>query len=121
MERGFHMVIDKIKELADLEAKTLELKKAIARERASELAGLPGKYGYASLKEFIAAIKALGSKKGRSKGRKKRVRITPELKASIVKALKGKKAASAVAKESGVSMASVNLIKKAAGLVKPRK
>jgi len=33
-----HMITDKIKELADLEAKTLELKKAIARVRASELA-----------------------------------------------------------------------------------
>jgi hypothetical protein len=114
------MIIDKIKELADLEAKTLELKKAIARVRASELAGLPSKYGYASVKEFIAALKAVGGKKGRSKGRKKRARITPELKASMVKALKGEKAASAVAKEFGVSLASVNLIKKAAGLVKAR-
>src|ERR1017187_3722221 len=115
------MGTEKIKELAKIEAKVLELKKAIARVRTSELAGLPGKYGYTSLTEFIAALKAAGGKKGRSKGRKKRIRITPELKASIVRALKEKKAASAVAKESGVSMASVNLIKKAAGLVKPRK
>jgi hypothetical protein len=115
------MVTDKIKELAKIEARALELKKAIARERASELAGLPRKYGYASLKEFIGALKAAGGKKGRSKGRKKPVRITPELKASIVKALKEKKPASAVAKESGVSIASVNLIKKAAGLVKAKK
>jgi hypothetical protein len=115
------MVTDKIKQLADLEAKTLELKKAIARVRAIELAGLPEKYGYASVKEFIAALKAAGGKKGRSKGRKKRARITPEMKASIVKALKGKKAATAVAKEFGVSVASVNLIMKAAGLVKAKK
>jgi hypothetical protein len=43
------------------------------------------------------------------------------LKESIVKALKGKKAATAIAEELSVSVASVNLIKKAAGLVKARK
>lgn len=116
------MVTDKIKELAEIEAKALELKQAIEQERASELAGLPEQYGFASMREFIAALKAIGGKKKSApKGRKKRARITPELKESIVKALNEKEAASAIANEFGVSVASVNLIKKVAGLVKARK
>jgi hypothetical protein len=117
------MVTDKIKELAEIEARALELRKAIAQERAKELAGLPEQYGYAGMKEFIAALKAVGSdaKKSAPKGRKKRVKITPELKEAIVKALREGKTAPAIADEQGVSPASVNSIKKDAGLVKARK
>ena len=113
----------KLKELAEIEAKADEIRKAIELERASELARLPEQYGFASLREFIGALKGIGGKKriSKAKGCKKRARITPELKESIVKALKRKKAATAIAEELSVSVASVNLIKKAAGLVKARK
>jgi hypothetical protein len=122
------MVTDKVKELAEIEARALELRKAIAQERAKELASLPAQYGFGSVREFIAALKDLDggkekkiSKEAAPKGRKKRAKLTPELKDSIVKALKDGKPGSAVATEFGVSPASVNLIKKAAGLTKPRK
>jgi len=118
------MVTDKVKELAEIEARAIELKKAIAQERAKELAALPEQYGFGSMKEFISALKAVGGnteKKTAPTGRKKRARITPELKESVVKALGEKKAASAIAEEHGISVASVNVIKKGAGLVKARK
>jgi hypothetical protein len=117
------MVTEKLKELAELEAKADEIRKTIELERASELARLPEQYGFASMREFIGALKAIAGKKrvSKAKGHKKRARITPELKESIVKALKGKKAATVIANELSVSVASVNLIKKAAGLVKARK
>ncbi len=52
-------------------------------------------------------------------GQRKRARITPGLKEEIVKALQaGGKTAAAVAAEFGVSVAAINLIKKAAGLTK---
>ena len=114
------MITDKLKQLAEAETKARKLKEAIERERAKELAVLPQKYGYGSLREFVAALKAVAGKKA-SRRRKKRTRITPKLKTDVVRGLKGGKAASAVAKESGISVASVNLIKKAAGLVKARK
>ena len=64
---------------------------------------------------------AFRHKKSAPKGRKKRVKITPELKEAIVKALREGKTAPAIADEQGVSPASVNSIKKDAGLVKARK
>lgn len=75
------------------------------------------------MKEFIAALRGVGgdAKKSAPKGRKKRARITAELKEIVVKALGEKKAASAIAEEHGISVASVNVIKKGAGLVKARK
>ena len=123
------MVTDKIKELAEFEAKIAALKPEIEQERRSELLALPEKYGYSNVKELIAALKEVGGiKKKRttkkttvSKRRKKRAKITPEIKDGILKALNEKKPVGAVAKEFKVSVASVNLIKKAAGLTKARK
>jgi hypothetical protein len=124
------MVTDKIKELAEIEAKAAELKISIEQERMVELAALPEKYGYSSMKELIAALKSVGGdkkkkktikKKAAPKVRRKRAKITPEIKDGIVKALNEKKSASAIAAEFKVSVASVNLIKKAAGLTKARK
>jgi hypothetical protein len=122
------MITDKIKELAEMQAKALELKQTIAQERAKELASLPEQYGFGSMKELIAALKDVAggkrkkaAKKAAPKGRRKRAKITPELKDAIVKAVNEKKSASAIAGEFGVSVASVNLIKKGAGLVKARK
>jgi hypothetical protein len=123
------MVTDKIKELAEIEAKIAALKPEIEQERRNLLLTLPEKYGYASMQDLIAALKDVaGIKKKRTAkkktaptDRKKRAKITPALKETIVKALKDGKTGPAVANEFGVSPASVNLIKKAAGLTKPRK
>ena len=65
--------------------------------------------------------KKTSPKKAALKVRRKRAKITPEIKDGIVKALNEKKSASAIAAEFKVSVPSVNLIKKAAGLTKARK
>lgn len=82
-----------------------------------ELAGLPLEYGFKSRAELIAAPDRLGRSlaKSASKGAKQHARITPEFKENIAKALGEGKPATATAAEFGVSVASVNLIKKAAG------
>ena len=65
------------------------------------------------------APKARKARKGR-KGRRTRVVLTAEQRAKALEKLKAGDTAGSVAKEFGVSMATVNIMKRAAGLTKPR-
>ncbi len=122
------MVIEKIQELSALQAKAAKLQAAIETERTAELAALPGKYGYDSVKAFIKALKAAAGggrrKRGAAKkaagGKRKRAKITPELKAQVKAAVEAGKTGAAIAKELGISLPSVQNIKKEFGLVKAR-
>lgn len=122
------MVIEKIQELSALQAKAAKLQAAIETERTAELASLPGKYGYDSVKAFIKALKAAAGggrrKRGAGKkaagGKRKRAKITPELKAQVKAAVEAGKTGAAIAKELGISLPSVQNIKKEFGLVKAR-
>jgi len=122
------MVIEKIQELNALQAKAAKLQAAIETERTAELAALPGKYGYDSVKAFIKALKSAagggrrrrGAKKAPA-GRRKRAKITPELKAQVKAAVEAGKTGAAISKELGISLPSVQNIKKEFGLVKARK
>jgi N-methylhydantoinase B/oxoprolinase/acetone carboxylase alpha subunit len=119
------MVINKIKQLADYQAKVAALQKKIEQERTRALANLHEKYGFESARELIKAIRAAaagGARRGRKAGRhRKHARITPELKEKIKAALQAGKTGGKVAAEFGVSLPSVYNIKKAFGLVKARK
>ncbi len=122
------MVIEKIQELNALQAKAAKLQAAIETERTAELAALPGKYGYDSVKAFIKAMKAAAggtrrNKRGTKKapaGKRKRAKITPELKAQVKTAVEAGKTGAVIAKELGISLPSVQNIKKEFGLVKAR-
>jgi len=129
------MVTEKIQELAALQAKAAKLQAAIESQRTSELAALPANYGYASLNDFIKALKAAVSsgKRGRrgakakvgkpakkSGGKRKRAKITSELKSQVKSAVEAGKTGAAIAKEFGISVPSVQNIKKELGLVKKR-
>ena len=127
------MITTKIKELVALQAKAENLQSQIESERKSELAALPHAYGYASLKEFIKALKAAAGSQRKSPGRKatskkatsksgKRAytKITHEIKQQVIAAVQADKSGAAIAKEFGISLPSVQNIKKAAGLVKTR-
>lgn len=130
------MVTEKIKQLQALQAKASELQKSIESERAQELAGLPERYGYDSLQSFIRALKgASGSRSRRGRrpaakkssapaakgGRKrKRAKITPEMKQQVKEAVSSGKTGAQIAKELGISVPSVQNIKKELGLVKAR-
>ena len=126
------MVTDKIKELQDLQAKAAELQKSIEIERTRELAALPSKFGFDDVNAFIKALKsaAAGGKKTRGRkakaagpapsGKRKRAKITPELKADVKTAVEAGKTGAAIAAEFGISLPSVQNIKKELGLVKAR-
>jgi hypothetical protein len=129
------MVTDKLKELEAARAKLANLEQSIADELGKELAGLPEKYGFASADDFIDAVRsATGagrtsrrSRRGRGRppgkkagGRRKRAVITDETRAQVKKLVEGGKTGAEIAKSLGISLPSVQNIKKALGLVKAR-
>lgn len=122
------MVTNKIKQLQATKAKMAALEKSIATQLAKELAALPGRYGFSSAKAFIKAVKAAAG--GRRKGaaarkaggkRRKRAVITADTKAKVKTLVQAGKTGAAIAKAVGISLPSVQNIKKELGLVKARK
>ena len=130
------MVLDKIKELEALRAKTALLADQVAAERNQELLALPAQYGFGSTASFIAAVRAAtGKKRGRPAGkapssevkvaqgnrRRRRATITDDTRAQVKKLVREGKTGSEIAKTLRISLPSVQNIKKALGLVKERK
>jgi len=119
------MIASSVKELNETKAKVAKLEQALAKE----LASLPSAYGFESLKQFVAAIKAaggVGKRAGRPKNAaapktRKRATITDAIRAKVGQLLKMGKTGSQVAKALGISLPSVQNIKKALGLVKSSK
>jgi hypothetical protein len=124
--------IEKAKaEIAAAEAK-------LAADRVAALAKLPSEFGYDNLNAFIKAVKAAYGKGGKAakgklgrkakivapkapKGKKgKRAKITDEIKAQVKIMAEAGKTGQEIAKALGISAPSVQNIKKAFGLVKPR-
>ncbi|HEY1792948.1 MAG TPA: helix-turn-helix domain-containing protein [Opitutaceae bacterium] len=126
------MVTKQIKELEATKAKIQALEASIAKRLNKELSGLHDKYGFPSLAEFIKALKAAGGSRrkgsrgrpakagGNSKKRHKRSVITEETRNQVKKLVEGGKTGSQIAKTIGISLPSVQNIKKALGLVKAR-
>lgn len=126
------MLTDKIKELEAAKAKVEELEKKIIAERQSELAALPAKFGFDSVEAFAKALKAAargggkkqsGRKAAAAKPAKKtrtRAKITDEVRAEVKKLVEAGTPGAAIAKTLGISLPSVQNIKKALGLVKAR-
>jgi len=142
------MVTDKLKELEAARAKLASLEQSIASELNKELASLPAKYGFASVEEFASAVraasgarasapapKAAARRRGRPAGstakkaaaaapsggkRRKRAVITDETRTQVKKMVEGGKTGAEIAKNLGISLPSVQNIKKALGLVKER-
>jgi hypothetical protein len=118
------MVTKQIKELEVTKAKIVVLERSIAKKLHKELSKLPAKYGFDSLGEFIKALKsapaAAGTKAKSGKKRRRRSVITDATRASVKKLVEAGKTGSQVAKALGISLPSVQNIKKALGLVKAR-
>jgi len=134
------MLTEKIKELAAAKAKVEELEQKIVAERASELAGLPASFGFEGVAAFVKAVRAAAGgkpvkhrkvrkaakktkKKPQQKKQKKtrtRAKITDETRAEVKKLVEAKKTGAEIAKALGISLPSVQNIKKALGLVKAR-
>lgn len=125
------MITDKIKTLAITKAKVAELEESIASELNRELAGLPAKYGFDSVPAFVAAVRSASRGKGKGRGpgrakaaggkRRKRAVITAETKAKVKSLVSDGKTGAEIAKSVGISLPSVQNIKKELGLVKARK
>ena len=118
------MITSSVKELNDTRAKVARLEQALAKE----LASMPAAYGFDSLKAFVAAIKAAGGKGNAGRPKKsgapktrKRATITDAMRARAKKLVKAGKSGSHIAKALGISLPSVQNIKKALGLVKSSK
>ncbi len=100
-----------------------------------KLANLPADYGFSDLNSFIKALKrAAGAavkagrpakvaapKAAKAKRKGKRARITPEIKEQVKSLVSAGKTGAAIAKELGISLPSVQNIKKEFGLVKKRR
>ena len=129
------MVTEVVKELEAARAKVAELENSLAKAQKQKLAGLPKEYGFDNLADFIKAIKGAGSVARRGRGaakpvataatsskkqRSKRARITPEVKEKVKSAVNAGKTGAEIAKEFGISVPSVQNIKKEFGLVKAR-
>ena len=120
---------DQIAELEKAKAKIVQAEAKFAADRLAALAKLPIDYGYASLNDFIKALKAAVGKTGKGKkakfakakaGKRTRAKITPELKQQVIAAVQAGDSGAKIAKNFGISVASVHNIKKEAGLVKAR-
>lgn len=140
------MAQDTIKKIAEYKTRLADLE----RELFAQLAQLPAQYGFASAEEFIAAFRqAVAGKPGRKPGkvakaakaeaetepkaekpakpakrgkggRKMRVKITPEIIAEVKTLAEGGKTGKEIAKATGISLPSVQNLKKKLGLVAKR-
>lgn len=121
------MITNKIKELEAARAKITKLEQEVASERTKELKALPAKYGFDSVADFVKAVKAAAggkaARKGSTKsgGRRKRAVITAETKNKVKSLTAAGKTGAAIAKTVGISIPSVQNIRKELGLTKPRK
>lgn len=123
------MISEDIKELEAARAKVAELEKSVAAQLTQELVSLPGKYGYADLNAFIAALKkaaGVTGKRGKSARagasatgeRRKRAVITDDTRAEVKRLVEAGSTGSQIATALGISLPSVQNIKKALGLVR---
>lgn len=127
------MFTDHLKEIDATRAKLAALEAAAASDLNKELVSLPTRYGFSDAKAFLAAFKAAngGSNKTRGKKtkvagpagskRRKRATITDEMRAEVKKLTEGGKTGAEIAKTVGISLPSVQNVKKALGLVKKKK
>ena len=127
------MISEDIKELDAARARVTELEKAVAAQMTAELASLPAKYGFADLDGLIAALKAaagVGRKVRKAKAasgagaapgpRRKRATITDAMRAEVKSMVEAGKTGAEIAAALGISLPSVQNIKKALGYVKER-
>jgi hypothetical protein len=122
----------KLKELAATRAKLASLEQSVQSELNKELASLPASFGFPSVEDFVQAVRAAaggrrrgpgrppGKPGGPGKKRRHRAVITDATRAQVKKMVDAGKTGSQIAKEVGISLPSVQNIKKALGLVKKR-
>ncbi len=118
---------DQIKELEQLRNQAAALKNKIEEERATKLASMHQEVGLESTEDLINALQGLAKAPAKKTKRikapakkKKRTRLTPAQKEKIADAVKEGLKGTEAARKFGVSLATVQNIKKNFGLVKSR-
>jgi hypothetical protein len=137
------MFNEQLAKIEKAEAEIAAAKAKLAADRVSALSRLPGEFGYDNLNAFLKAVKDAYGKGGKSaakgkRGRKaakagadkaakpaktgkgKRAKITDAVKAEVKAMAEAGKTGQEIAKALSISAPSVQNIKKALGLVKPR-
>ena len=122
-----------LKSVLEIEEKARKARAELEKTRIAELKALPKRFGYETLEAFIKDLKEAAGKrapkgskaakaakepKAAKTGKRKRVKVTPELRSQIIADLQAGKKGVAVAKQFGISYPTLMNIKKAAGLVK---
>jgi len=130
-EFAIHMVTAKIRELKATKAKLAKLEQYVAAGLRKELAALPASYGFDNVEAFTAAVSAAAGRRARGAGtggavgggkrRRRRAVITDGTRAEVKKLAGAGKTGAEIAAAVGISLPSVQNIKKALGLVKARK
>ena len=120
------MIEDLIKTLTEAKARAVTLERSVAKKIHKELRTLPKVYGFEGLGAFIEALKASATGAGRkvklkAVKRRKRIKITAAIRAQVKKLIGAGKTGAEIAREVGISLPSVQNIKKALGLVGPKK
>ncbi len=116
------MALNKLQELVKYQQKIASLEKELGKQRRKLLA-LPGKLGYKSPGDLIAALQAVaGGASGKVAGGapRKRAKLTPEIKAKVKALVAADKTGAEISETLGISLPSVQNIKKELGLVKKR-
>ena len=126
------MAQDTLKKIAEYKTRLADLE----RDLFAQLAKLPAQYGFASAEEFIVAFrKSVAGKPGRKagkapkaaagkktkSGRKARVMITPEIVEKVKALAVAGKTGNEIAEATGISLPSVQNLKKKLGLVSKKK
>jgi hypothetical protein len=129
------MLNKKLKEISLYKAKIAALEKSILAERQTKLKKLQSDLGYGSTADLIEALRSLnGAAPTASRGkvstaaaggpgrkRRKRAKVTDEMRQGMVTALRAGGKAGDVAKQFGVSIPTVQNVKRAAGLTRGSK
>lgn len=118
------MIVDTLRELEAARARLAALEASVAGEMENELAALPGRYGFTTAREFIRAVRAAAvvRRSPRRGGRPRtRAKITETTRVHVKQLAQAGKTGAYIASKVGISLPSVQKIKKALGLVRKRK
>ena len=118
-----------LKKLLAVRQKLSAIEAKLGKKMQREMASLPEKYGYDGMETFIAALQELSggvgsagiAAKGKAKGKRKRGKVTDEVKQKVKALFEAEKTGREVAEAVGLSLPTIQNIKKELKLVKERK
>ena len=116
------MVTNKIKALGAGRANITKLEQATAAPQSKKLATLPAKFGFSDAAAFIRAFRGATGGVTAGKGKRhKRTVITDEIKGKVKAMIVAGKTGAEISSTVGISLPSVQNIRKELGLTKSRK